>query len=136
MDPLESHRRHMFWQIWLPLVLVLLLAVAAVVFTLIAASGTGDISVWSSISVIWLVIPWLGVLFLNLLFVGAAIFFLPRFIRRLPGWALIARVKLAEINAAVLGLAVKVTTPVVEMKSRMAGIRSALARLRKPCDGS
>jgi hypothetical protein len=135
-DPLDDHRRQMLWQVWLPLILVILLALTAVVFTLLAASGSGDLSVWSSISVIWMVLPWIGVLLVNLILVSVVIFFLPRLIRKLPLWGLIARTKVANINAAVLGMAVKATTPVVEMKSRMAGIHSLVNRFKKTFTGS
>jgi uncharacterized BrkB/YihY/UPF0761 family membrane protein len=130
--PEEEHRRQMLWQVWLPLIVVLLIALSAAVFTVVGASGGADISVWSGISVIWMVLPLIFVLLVNLILVSVVIFFLPRLIRKLPLWAMIARARIAQINAAILGFALKATTPVVEVKSRMAGIRSVFDRFKKP----
>src|SRR5690606_35236343 len=54
----EKHRREVFRQIFLPLIIGIILLCAASVFVAYAGlSGTGDVSRWADISVIWIVVP-------------------------------------------------------------------------------
>jgi hypothetical protein len=57
----ESYRRHRKQrtsQIILPIVLTVLVFVAAVVLVILAtANGTGDVSRWAAVSTIWIAIP-------------------------------------------------------------------------------
>lgn len=61
----RAHRRQVTWQILVPVIFAaLLLVAAAVLVSLAAARGTGDVGRWAAISTIWLLIP---VLFVGLL---------------------------------------------------------------------
>ncbi len=86
----RAHRRQVAWQIILPVILAALLIVAAAVLvSLAAADGTGDIARWAEISTIWLVIPFIfiGLLVLALLIAlayltGLAADFIPPYSRK------------------------------------------------------
>jgi len=53
-----KHRREVFRQIFLPLIIaVVLLCVASGFVAYVGLAGTGDVSRWADISLIWLIVP-------------------------------------------------------------------------------
>ncbi len=99
----RAHRRQVAWQIILPVILAVLLVVAAAVLvSLAAANGTGDIARWAEISTIWLVIPFIfiGLVVLALLIAlayltGLAADFIPPYTRK-------AQVFFLQVEAGVI----------------------------------
>jgi len=84
----QVHRRQMWTQILLPLLLTVLLFLAVIVLTSIATfRDNGEVGRWAAISTIWLVIPVLfaGLIFLALL-VGM-IYLLARLIGLIPPYS-------------------------------------------------
>jgi heme/copper-type cytochrome/quinol oxidase subunit 2 len=84
----QVHRRQMWTQILLPLLLTVLLFLAVIVLTSIATfRDNGEVSRWAAISTIWLVIPILftGLIFLAIL--AGMIYLLARLIGLIPPYS-------------------------------------------------
>jgi ABC-type Fe3+ transport system permease subunit len=57
-DSVGEHSRQTFWQIYLPLALVGIAALACIFFLLKSSQvGTADLRVWADISVIFMILP-------------------------------------------------------------------------------
>jgi hypothetical protein len=56
----RAHKRQFFWQILLPMLLVLLLGLAVGVIVIVSTfSGSGQPRLWADVSIIWLIAPML-----------------------------------------------------------------------------
>ncbi len=81
----RKHRREVFLQITVPLavgVMLILLAAAGVIWAGIA--NTGNVSAWADVSLIWLVIPLMLVVFLFLGLLAGLVYVLTLGLQRLP----------------------------------------------------
>ncbi|HEX9019247.1 MAG TPA: hypothetical protein VF806_08665 [Anaerolineaceae bacterium] len=111
---MHDHRRQMFWQVWLPLgvtiVIVLFLAVLSVIG---AAQGSSQVERWGALSAVWVIIPVLiwGVVLLAL--VGGMAFGVTLLVRKMPGWMLRAQLLVIRIGLMVRRAADAATKPVV-----------------------
>ena len=84
----QSHRRQMWTQILLPLLLTVILFMAVILLTSIATfRDNGEVGRWAAISTIWLVIPVMlaGLIFLALL--GGMIYLLGRLVGLIPSYS-------------------------------------------------
>jgi fatty acid desaturase len=84
----QAHRRQMWTQILLPLLMTVLLFLAVIILTSIATfRDNGEVGRWAAISTIWLVIPILfaGLIFLALL--AGMIYLLARLIGLIPPYS-------------------------------------------------
>jgi hypothetical protein len=81
----QNHRRQLWMQILLPIILAILLIIAVAVITGLAAFGANDRSpIWAAISTIWLVIP---VMFFGLLvfaILAGLVYLLAQALRAIP----------------------------------------------------
>ncbi len=105
-----EHQRQTFWQIKFPLLLgVLLVVLAGIGVVWAAASGGGDVSRWSDISVIWLITPMLLLTLIMILLTAGMVYMvgrllpvLPRYTHLLLGYFVIVAKRVESIsNAAV-----------------------------------
>ncbi len=98
----RAHRRQVTWQILAPVILAVLLAVAATVLvSLAAAHGTGDIARWAAISTIWLVIPVLFVGLVVLLILVAIAYVMGLAADFIPPYTRQAQVFVSQVEAGV-----------------------------------
>lgn len=125
------HRRQVILQIWLPIVLVTLVVLAAAVMAVVF-SGTGgvDAGQLASISVIWLVLPFIVSGLLFLLFTLGMIFILARALRILPVYTHLVQLYANIINVRVTDFMDRLARPVIEAHGRTAGWK-AIWRRRK-----
>jgi len=120
-----AHRREVFWQITLPLILGLLLVLAVTV--LAAVSGSGPASKWGDISLIWLILlTLLPILIFTVIIAGLA-FGVFRLIGILPGYARQVQDFFMLVQEQVRKGADKAVDPALKAHSFLAGI-AALRR--------
>jgi hypothetical protein len=82
------HRRQMWTQILLPILLSVILFIAIIVLTSLATfRGYGDVSRWAAISTIWLVMPIMVVSLILLVLLCAVIYLLARLIGVIPPYS-------------------------------------------------
>jgi FtsH-binding integral membrane protein len=94
ISPPPAHKRQVFWQIWFPLgitvILILLVCFLAATATMQNAnSGTQ----YAGVALIWILLPWMGTAVVVLVLLGISIYgldklirILPRFMRRIFGF--------------------------------------------------
>jgi heme/copper-type cytochrome/quinol oxidase subunit 2 len=84
----QLHRKQMWTQILLPILLAVLVFIAVIVLTSVATfRNNGDVSRWAAISTIWLVLPVLIVGLLFLIILLAIIYLLARLISLIPPYS-------------------------------------------------
>jgi hypothetical protein len=128
----SSHRRKSFWQIWVPLIISLLLAIAAAVFIVMLTfqpAQTDFSSHWMSVSVVYLIFP---ALFIALIFIAllSALIFLFAFIyRKLPGVMDKILTFLNQANDFIQTGSDKIASLVVAVQGVVAGFQTFLKRI-------
>jgi predicted membrane protein len=84
----QLHRRQVWTQILLPILLTVLVFIAVIVLTSIATfRDNGDVARWAAISTIWLVLPVMIAGIILLIFLLAIIYLLARFISMIPPYS-------------------------------------------------
>jgi predicted membrane protein len=84
----QLHRKQMWTQILLPILLTVLIFIAVIVLTSVATfRDNGDVARWAAISTIWLILPVMiaGLILLSILL--AIIYLLARFISMIPPYS-------------------------------------------------
>lgn len=126
---LRAHRRQFFWQILMPMVLVVLLVLAAGGF--VVASGTSDPSAARSgadVAIIWLVAPFLILALLFIVLLGFAIYGLAKLAQVTPRYTSRLQDLVAGAAGVVSRIAEGITKPLLWLKKAGA---SAQALLKK-----
>ena len=84
----QLHRKQVWTQILLPILLTVLVFIAMIVLTSIATfRDNGDVGRWAAISTIWLVLPVMIAGIVLLIFLLAIIYLLARFISMIPPYS-------------------------------------------------
>ena len=109
------HRREVFWQITIPLLVFILLLILLVLA--LAVGGAGDLSTWADISTIWLIIPLLifGTIFLVLMV--AMVYGISRLLAVLPYYAFRAQIFFFRTRNAVRIYSDKAVEPVFKIRN-------------------
>ena len=127
----SKHARQVVWQIWAPLVLMILLVLsAAVLIVLGAGSGEGKTGQWASISIIWMIMPLIFAGILFLIFTAGMIFLLARALRILPVYTRVVQVYVQIFGIRITNLLDGLVTPIMWINSRSAGL-TAIWKHRK-----
>jgi len=84
---MAAHRRQVFWQIYLPLSVIVILVLCAGIGVLVAGiSGSGNVARWGNISLIWLISPMLVLTFISFIALAAMVYLLWRILHVLPSY--------------------------------------------------
>ena len=78
----KKYRHDLTWQIIVPIIVVGLIIIAGAVF--ISLGKTGSISLWSDISLIWILLPALFMAFIVVIILVAAIYGMARLVKATP----------------------------------------------------
>lgn len=88
----RNHRRQLFWQILLPIILTALLCVGLIVLINIAAfRNNGDVARWAAVSTIWIVIPIIFGLVIVLALLGGLVYLMAKLLRVTPTYTGLAQ---------------------------------------------
>ena len=84
----QLHRKQVWTQILLPILLAVLVFIAVIVLTSVATfRDNGDVSRWAAISTIWLVLPVMIAGLISLIILLAIIYLLARLISMIPPYS-------------------------------------------------
>ncbi len=121
----SRHRRQVFWQIVLPVVLAAAGGIFLIVILSLATVNGSNVSAqWSSIATIWIVIPFLVLgLFAGLALAGM-IFLIARLTHKLPTYTHLVHTYLQIIEIRTKILLNKVAQPQISLLSRWAAVKS------------
>jgi predicted PurR-regulated permease PerM len=125
----NAHQRQQIWQIFLPFVFVLLIAAIFVILAIFA--GTEEVSVWSAISLMFLLIPSMIVSLLVLFFLGVGVYGLGRVMKIIPKYTCQVQQKIKQIETEVRKVSNGVVKPFISIRSQAAGLNVLLSLTSK-----
>src|SRR5512135_3436828 len=127
-----EHKREVFWQITLPLligILIILAAVGAIIFSTL--QPVTDVQRWADVSLIWLILPSLFFALIFLVLLAGLIFAISFLLRYIPHYALVIQLYLEKIRGKIGQLADLGVEPILRISIVWAAIRYATGRGRK-----
>lgn len=127
------HRREVFWQITLPLLLGLVLFVGVSVLS--ALGNSGEVSRGADVALIWLILPLLVVGLIFLVVLAGLTYGLVFLIRGIPGYARQAQDLVALVADKTRQLGDAAVEPIYRLESFMAGVRAAQRGVRRGLRG-
>ena len=129
-----EHRREVFWQITFPLVIGILVLLAAVAVIILSATRpVTDVGRWADVSLIWLILPSLILALILLVLLIGFVYLISSLLRLIPRYAPIVQLYFEAGKNKVSQLSNLSIEPIVRMRSTWAAVRYA-ARLGKKQD--
>jgi hypothetical protein len=128
----QLHRRQIWTQILLPILLAVLVFVAVIIITSLATfRDNGDVSRWAAISTIWLILPVMiaGLIFLILLI--ALIYLMSRVLSLIPPYSFQAQRFVYRIESSVKHLAELFRKPLFALQELAQFVRVYLEKVMK-----
>ncbi len=128
-----AHRKQVRWQITLPLVigcLIIALASAGVIWS--AVDANPDLSRWSDISLMWLILPALFLALIPLAVVGGLTFLVSKLLGVLPGYTRLVQDAFVNLESKMLKVSDALVAPSLKLKSWAAGARRARQVVTEP----
>ncbi len=128
----QLHRKQLWTQILLPLLIAVLIFIAVIVFTSIATfRDNGDVSRWAAISEIWLVLPVLAAGLILLLILIGLIYLVSYITPIIPPYTYLAQRFMYRVDGYVKRFAEMTRKPVLILQELSTLIRNYLAQVRK-----
>ena len=127
-----AHKREVFWQITLPLLVIIFLCAGMsglVIWS--AAVSNPNVSRWADVSFIWLTPPVIFGLLITLLLVGGLAYGIIKLVQVLPPYARLAQDFFVKVLAKTRQISDQLAAPVIRTKGSTAGARE----LRKQIGG-
>jgi hypothetical protein len=127
------HKREVFWQITMPLlvgILLILAAVGAIVFSTL--QPITEVGRWASVSLMWLILPALIFALLFLALVAGLIYAVSFLLGVIPHYTLMIQLYIEQARSKIGQLLDLSTEPILRLRSMWAVIRYASRRRRKP----
>lgn len=123
-SPVEDHRKQMRMQVWLPLGLTLLVALALVVLTIVGAVNESPaVNKWGNLSAVFVIIPVLLTMLVFLVIVGAAVYGMRKLLQKMPDWMLRLQLRMVRISLGVRRAADAATQPVMKTNTFSARVK-------------
>lgn len=132
VEPKLAHRKQRTWQIIVPLVVCVLLALALAVWAvLVSGSSSPATGQWAAISTVWLVLPVLITLMIFMALVGGLIYVHMLLIRKTPGFFAKIFGYFQQLNALVARLDQAAVQPVLKVNGWKAGWNTFWRQFRR-----
>lgn len=126
-----AHRRETFWQIKLPLLVGVLLVVLAGVGVIWAAvRGEGDVSRWSDISVIWLILPMLLLTLIMIVLTAGMVYMVGKLLPVLPRYTHLLLGYFVQLARRVESISNAAVEPFMRVHSASASVKAFQRALR------
>lgn len=125
----RAHRKQVFWQITVPLVIAALIILALAV--LVSTGNSQSASLWADISLIWLIIPVMVVSLIFLVVLAGLVYAVIWLVRILPGYALQAQNFMVMIANQVERLGNAIVEPILRINAFLASIQALRRSLRR-----
>ncbi len=126
-----AHRREVLLQISMPLLIGVLLVLAAIIGVVWAGvvgspdvNGTPLVSRWADVSLLWLLIPALIFALIFLILLGSLVYALTMLLSVLPGYARLTQDFFLRVQEKTKLVADKLVEPVLKLHSFRAGARA------------
>ena len=132
----EAHRREVLLQITLPVIISVLLVLAAVSAIIFSASQPmSEVSRWAGVSLIWLILPALFIALLILIILIGFVYAISALIRIVPRYACKLQLYFEMSKEKIGQVSNLVTEPIIKIRSSWAAARWIGHRGNLPGDG-
>lgn len=134
-SPVETHRRQMVRQVWIPLIATLVIVLALVILAVIGTvQGSDQVNRWGNISALIVIIPLMIQGLLLLALYGGIAFGLYKLLKKMPGWMLRLQLLMLRVSLTVRRVADSTTRPVFAVNTFEARATTLWDRIfrRKP----
>jgi hypothetical protein len=122
-----EHRREVFWQIILPLLIGVLLLLAALAGIIVSAvQPVSDVRRWADVSLLWLILPSLFFALLCLVALVGMVFLVSLILNKLPPLAAMVQLYFEVAREKVGQVSDRLVEPVIKIN----GFRAALRYIR------
>jgi uncharacterized BrkB/YihY/UPF0761 family membrane protein len=130
-----KHRREVFLQITLPMLIGVLLVVSLVAGIILSGpTSTSDLSRWADVSLIWLILPSLFIALFFLIIIAAFIYLITIILRMTPRYARILQLYFEIGKYRVSLISDKITEPIIKSKGIWAVMRHPGRFVKQPPD--
>jgi uncharacterized membrane protein YhdT len=121
-----KHRREVFWQITLPLVIGILLLLAAVAAIILSATQpVTDLGRWADVSLMWMILPSLFIALIMLVILIALVYGISVLLKVIPRYARILQLYFEKGKGKVSQLTNLMAEPILRINSVWAAARRA-----------
>jgi len=124
----KQHRRQMFWYVFFPLGVGVILMVAVCVLPIVAVAQGGEVRKWADISLMWIILPSMFFSLIPLALLAGSVYGLVRLFQVLPGWMFRLQGIFDRVRVTVRKYADKAVEPVIQVQSFTARIRAAIPK--------
>ncbi len=132
-----KHRREVFWQITIPLLLGILLLLAALAGVILSAmQASGEVSQWADVSLVWLILPSLLIALIILIILVAIIYGLVILYQKIPHVASLIQFYFQLVQGKISQLTDLSARPFIQLRSFWAALDRIGKVLRHPMDES
>ncbi|HEY3345913.1 MAG TPA: hypothetical protein VGJ97_13345 [Anaerolineaceae bacterium] len=129
----DIHQRQVLWQVFVPVILSAIVLIGLGV--LVTVSGSPEqVTRFSDISIIFLILPTLLTAFIFLALFAAIIFLLARLLKIIPPYSRLAQIYLNRLTGMLQKAADMAADPILSVESKYAGIKSIFQK--ESADGS
>lgn len=127
----EAHRKEVFWQITLPLVIGLLLMVAAIIGVIFAATQPeSELRRWADVSIIWLILPALLFTLIGMVILAGLVYAVSAVLKILPRYSVIALLYLETAREKVSKISNQIVEPFIKAHSSWAAVSRIGKKIR------
>lgn len=117
----ENHRREVLWQIWLPVVILVLAFISLAILAAVGTARNPDNGThWANISLILLIFPLIPAGLIVLAILSMMIYGIAKTLQILPTYSLIARTYIFQLYSFILVWADRLVQPVLWIQSTSA----------------
>ena len=121
-----AHKREVFWQITVPLVLAVLLILAVVVAIIFSATQpVTDVSRWADVSLIWIILPSLFIALIILAITVGLVIAISQVLKVIPRYARIIQLYFEQGKGKIGQLTNLMAEPILRIHSIWAAARRA-----------
>ena len=120
----EKHRREVFWQITVPLIIGLAFIAGLVALTIVTAAQGGNVSQAADTSLIFLLIPVMVMALIVLAILAALAYGIIWMNKNLPPYFKIAQDAMVRVSKGTISVADKLTDPIIRFRSMMASLEA------------
>jgi len=123
--PNPTHQRQVFWQVWLPLVVFLIIFLGLCVLAILLTSqGSAVVTQWAALSTIVVLIPTCLTGLFTFIIIGVGIFISDKAIRGLPGLTYQVQLFAHRLSSITRYYSDRLVSPVINVNGKWAGLAS------------
>lgn len=128
----QLHRKQVWQQILLPILLTVLIFIAVITLTSIATfRGNGEVGRWAAISTIWILLPVLAAGFILLILLGVMMYLILRLAKLIPSYSYQAQRIFYHIEGGAKRISKMARKPALLFQELGAFIKVAIAKAQE-----